>query len=103
MEYTGDSDVSDDTRELVRQGLAVVKRKRVTMTLRPERLSERFSVSNMDTSQIRHPLCPDGLNGGTSIHGLNIVEREVVNGQNHNKMKAQIVLDVFVQMLSVTV
>jgi len=84
MEYTSDSDVSDDTRELVRQGLATVKRKRVTIALQPERLRERLSVSNMDTSHIRHPLCQDGLIGANSIHGLNPADREIANGQNHN-------------------
>jgi len=29
-EYTSDSDVSDGTRDLVRQGLASVKRKKIT-------------------------------------------------------------------------
>jgi len=37
MEYTSDSDVSEDTQELVRQGLASVKRKRMTTSLRLER------------------------------------------------------------------
>jgi len=85
MEYTSDSDVSDDTRELVRQRLATVKRKRVTVALQPERLRDRLSVPNMDTSHIRHPLCQDGLIGAASIHDLNSAEREIANGQNYNK------------------
>jgi len=84
MDYTSDSDVSEDTQELVRQGLASVKRKRVTMSLRPERPPERLSVSSMDTSNIRHPLCPEGPNGATLTHGLNIASRKIAIGQNHN-------------------
>jgi len=86
MEYTSDSDVSEGTRDLVRQGLASVKRKRVVVALQSERLPESFSVSNTDTSQIRHPLCQDGLIGVASTHGLNSTEREIVNEQNYNTM-----------------
>jgi len=84
MEYTSDSDVSDDTRKLVRQGLASVKRKRVATALRPEGTRERLSVSNMDTSQLRHPLRQDSTSGATSTHGLNLTERKTSQGQNHN-------------------
>jgi len=66
MKYTSDSDVSDGTRDLVRQGLASVKRKRVVVALQPEHPSERLSVSNMDTSHILHPLYQDGLIGAAS-------------------------------------
>jgi len=75
LEYTSDSDVSDDTRDLVQQGLATVKRKRVTVSLQTDRLRERPLVPNMDISYIRRPLCQDGLNGATSTYGLNSVER----------------------------
>jgi len=85
MDYTSDSDVSEDTQELVRQGLASVKRKRVTMSVRPERPRERLSVSNMDTSNIRHPLCQESTNGVTSTHGFNIASRKIAIEQNHNK------------------
>jgi len=86
MEYTSDSDVSDDTHELVRQGLATVKRKRVRTALRTERTRERLSVPNMDTSQLRHLLRHDGTNGATSTHGLNLIEGETSQGQNHNRI-----------------
>jgi len=84
MDYTTDSDVSEDTQELVRQGLASVKRKSVTVPLHPERTRERLSVINMDTSNIRHPLCQESSNGATSTHGLNIEGRKIAKGQNHN-------------------
>jgi len=84
MKYTSVSDVNDDTRDLVRQGLASVKRKRVIVALQPGRPRERLSVTNMDTSSIRHPLCQDGLIGATLTHGLNPAEKELANGQNHS-------------------
>jgi len=87
MEYTSDSNLSDDTRELVRQGLASVKRKRVTTALRAERPRERLSVPIMDTSQLRHPFRHDSTNGATSTHGLILTEGETAHGQNHNNMK----------------
>jgi len=86
MEFTSDSDVSDDTRDLVRQGLASVRRKRTTVALQPERLRERLSVPNMDTYSIRHPLCQGGSTGATSTHGLYPTDREFVKGQNHNNL-----------------
>jgi len=43
MEYTSYSDVNEGTCDLVRQGLASVKRKRVVGVLQPERLHERLS------------------------------------------------------------
>jgi len=84
MEYTSDSDVSEDTQELVRQGLASVKRKRMIPSIRPERPRERQAVSNMDISSIRHPLYPEGLNGVSSTHDSNIATREIAIDRNHN-------------------
>jgi len=84
LDYTSDSDISDDTKELVRQGLATVKRKRKTVALRTQRPHERLSVPDMDPFQIRHPLRHEGLNGATSTQGLNMTEREICNGQNYN-------------------
>jgi len=84
LEYTSDSDVSDDTRDLVQQGLATVKRKRVMVALQTERLRDRPLVPNMDISHIRRPLGPDSLNGATLTYGLNPVKRESSNGQNYN-------------------
>jgi len=50
MEYTSDLDVSNDTRDLVQQGLATVKRKRLTEALQSEKICERPFVPNMDIS-----------------------------------------------------
>jgi len=90
MEYTSDSDVSDDTRDLVRRGLASVKRKRLTISSYPERAHERTSAVNMDTSNIRHPLNQEGPNGVSSTHGQSLAEREIANGQNHNMAIAKL-------------
>jgi len=84
MDYTSDSDLSEDTRDLVNQGLASVKRKRVTTVPHPERIPERLSVVNMDTSNIRYPLCHEGTNGISSTHGQGVAGRGIANGRNHN-------------------
>jgi len=55
MEYTSDSDLSDDTRELVGRGLASVKCKRRIVTTPSDDAQDRFLDSNMDTSNVRHP------------------------------------------------
>jgi len=86
MDYTSDSDVSEGTRDLVRQGLASVKRKRLTLTSYPERVHERLSTISMDTSNIRHPLSHEGTNGVSSTHGQNVAGREIATGQNHNNI-----------------
>jgi len=87
-EYSSDSDLSDDTRDLVCQELASVKRKRVTESLQKERPPERPSVSNMDISHIRHPLCQNVL-----THGLNSLVREIGNEQNYNSGTAEVGLE----------
>jgi len=84
MDYTSDSDISEGTQELVRQGLVSVKRKRMITSIRPERPRECQTVSNMDTSSIRHPLYQEGLNGVSSTHGVKIATREPAIERNHN-------------------
>jgi len=76
MEYTSDSDVSDGTQELVRQGFASVRRKWANTALQPDRIYESFPVPNMDNYNIRHPLCQDGINDAASTHGLNMVVKK---------------------------
>jgi len=87
-EYTSDSDVSEDTREMVRQGFATVRRKRKTVAFRAERLRERPLVPDMNTSQIRHPLHREGAISAASTQGLNISDREMSLGQNYNNIHA---------------
>jgi len=83
-ETTSDSDVSDYTQDLIRQGLASVRRKRVRVALELERPAERLSVPNMDTSRIRRPLDQDGLVSAALTHGLGTAGRESAEAQNHN-------------------
>jgi len=85
-ETTSDSDVSEYTQDLIRQGLASVRRKRIKVALELERPTERLSVPNMDTSRIRRPLDQDGLVSVALTHGLSSAGREVVEMQNHNNI-----------------
>jgi len=87
MDFTSDSDVSEGTRDLVRQGLASVKRRRTMTMSQRERPRERTSVIDMDPSQIRHPLRDERVNGASSTRGLNLIEGEIVQDQNHNRNK----------------
>jgi len=86
MDYTSDSDVSDGTKELVRQGLASVQRKRTSAASQPDRVYGRFPVPDTDNHNIRYPLSPDEINGAASTHGLSILAKEIVNGQNRNNI-----------------
>jgi len=84
-DYTSDSDISEDTRELVKQGLASVKRKRIGVTSRIGRLREQVSVHNMDTPSVRSQLRREAAIGDTSTHGNATFDKEISNAQNHNK------------------
>jgi len=83
-DYTSDSEISEDTRELVTQGLASVKRKRIRTTSRIGRLREQVPVHNMDTSSVRSHLRREAVNGDTSTHGNVTSDRKISNAQNHN-------------------
>jgi len=84
MDYTSDSDLSDDTRDLVDRGLASVKRKRRTHTTQQDGVLGRTLDSNMDTFNARHPLGRIVPIGETSTHGLSRTGVETVISQNHN-------------------
>jgi len=84
MEYTSDSDVSENTRDLIDQGLASVKRKRLNTTSQTRRTGERISVPNVDIPSVPYPLCQENTTGVTSTHGLDIASRGMAIGQNHN-------------------
>jgi len=62
MDYTSDSDISEDTRDLVSQGLESVKRKRSSTTSQLAHEHDRVSVPNMDTSHVRSPLRREAVN-----------------------------------------
>jgi len=84
MDYTSDSDVSDDTRELVTQGLASVKRKRKIDTIQSAGVHDHFLDSNMDTFNVRHSSRREASIGDTSTHGLLTAGVEIAISQNHN-------------------
>jgi len=84
MEYTCDSDVSEDTRDLDSQGLASVKCKRITVAVQSDGVHERFLDSNMDISSVRHPSWRGVSIGETSTHDLVTTGIETVISQNHN-------------------
>jgi len=86
MDYTSDSDLSEDTRDLVNQGLASVGRKRMNVASQLDGVHERFSDSNMDTSNVRHPSWRGVSIGDTSTHGLGTTGIKTVVSQNHNSL-----------------
>jgi len=74
MDYTSDSDLSDDTRELVSKGLAIVKCKRRMTMEQTDGVQERFLESNMDTSNVRHPL-RRGVSIGDTSNYMALLQR----------------------------
>jgi len=86
MDYTSDSDDSDDTRELIEQGLASARRRRVTITPQSDNVRDRASVHDMDISSVRHPSSRDASNGDAPIHSLTPTCRGPVGGQVHNSL-----------------
>jgi len=94
MEYTSASDLSEDTRDLVSQGLANVKRKRKTVTAQSDGVHERFLDPNMDIFSVRHPSRREVSIGDTSTHGLATTGRETIISQNHNIGTAEVGLEV---------
>jgi len=84
MDYTSDSDISEDTRNLVSQGLASFKHRRFSTASQVGQIRECLSIPNMDTSNVRSPLWCEATIGDTSTHGLVSTEGEISNGQNHN-------------------
>jgi len=86
-DYTSDSDISEDTRELVKQGLASVRRKRRRATARIGRSGEQDSVHNMDIPSVRYHLRREAANVDTSTHDNVTSDRERSNAQNHNILR----------------
>jgi len=94
MDYTSDSDLSDDTRELVNQGLASVKRKRRIIIAKSSSVHDRGVGSIMDTSNVRHPSRYETSIGDTSTHGMLTAGAEFAICQNHNIGTAEVGLEV---------
>jgi len=97
MDYTSDSDLSEDTRDLVEQGLSSVKGKRIVFASQFDNVREHLPAHNMDMSSVRHPLNREVSIGHTSTHGLARMNREIINGQNHNIGTAEVGLEVVVE------
>jgi len=86
MDNPSDSDVSEDTRELIEQDLASARRRRVTIAPKSDSVRDRTSVHDMDISSVRYPSLHDASIGDASTHdGLTLTCRELVGDQSHNR------------------
>jgi len=84
MESPHDSDMSDDTRELVEQGLAVDRRKHTSRAGYKIDAHDPAPIRDMDTSKVRLPHVLGAISGESSTHGLSLTYEENVGGQNRN-------------------
>jgi len=84
MEYQYDSDISEDTRDLISQGLATDTRKYRT---RPEVESGERDLTlsrDMNASHVRLPMSQIVPMEEPSARGLNTLYERNVVGQKHN-------------------
>jgi len=84
MESPYDSDMSDDTRDLVEQGLAINRRK---YSSRADYKTDEQGLApsrDMDISSVRLPPIVGVLLGEPSTRGLHLTGVENVVGQNRN-------------------
>jgi len=84
MDYTSDSDVSEDTRDLVNQGLASARRKRTNVRSNLDSIIQRRLVPSTDTPSVRHQSWTETLNDAASTRELDPLIRIVNTNQNHN-------------------
>jgi len=84
MDYTSDSDVSEDTRDLVNQGLASVRRKRTKVVGNSDDVCQPRLVPNTDISSVRHQTWTEDSIGAASARDLNPLMRTINTSQNHN-------------------
>jgi len=85
MEYTSDSDVSDDTRDLISQGLASARRKRSNVRSNLDSVTQRRLVPNTDISSVRHPMWTENIDDAASTRELDTLRGIINTSQNHNK------------------
>jgi len=83
-DYTSDSDVSDDTRELVNQGLASARCKREKVTARSDPSAQRRLVPNTDISSVRHQMLTENSIDAALTRDLKQSGRIIDTSQNHN-------------------
>jgi len=89
MESPYDSDMSDETRDLVEQGLAINRKK---YSSRVGHDTDAYGLApdrDMDTSSIRLPPTCGAIKGEPSTHGHNPTDVEDVGGQNRNTISKQ--------------
>jgi len=86
MEYQYDSDISEDTRDLISQGLATDTRK---YNMRPELGSSERDLTlnrNMNATHVRLPLSQIVPMEEPFARGLNTLCERNVKGQNYNNV-----------------
>jgi len=84
MESPYDSDMSDDTRDLVEQGLAINRKKYSSRAGYGTGEHGHAPNRDMDISSVRLPSAFDAIPGEPSAHGLNLTGVENVGGQKLN-------------------
>jgi len=86
MEYTSDLDVSEDTRDLVNQGLASARRKRINVVSNLDSVIQRRLVPNTDIPSVRHPPWTGNLNDAASTREPDPLKGIINTSQNHNNI-----------------
>jgi len=90
MESQYDSDMSEDTRECVEQGLAISRKKHSRRADRSCEDRDPALICNMDTANVHYPLAQIVPAGKTFTHGRIPVCGEIVTGQIRNNGTSQV-------------
>jgi len=90
MELQYDSDMSEDTRELVEQGLAISCKKHSNRANQLYGDQGIAPICNSDTTNVYYPLTQIVPAGKTSTHGRIPVCGEIVAGQIRNNGTSQV-------------
>jgi len=83
-ESSYDSDMSEDTRELVEQGLAISRRNRGSRAEQPLEVRVMAPTRNMDISNVRYPPTSSASAGTTLTQKTAPVACESVAGASRN-------------------
>jgi len=86
MESPYDSDVSEDTRDLIARGLATDNRKYSSRAELGTVERDLAPIRNMNTSYVRLPPAHVVQAEEPSARGLNTISVENVKGQNYNNI-----------------
>jgi len=90
MESPYDSDVSEDTRDLITRGLATDIRKYSSRAKLGMVERDLAPICDMNTSYVCFPPVHVVQAEEPSARGLNVISVENVKGQNHNSIKARL-------------